>query len=108
MPDLDIVYKQQCMEWMHKSVEVPSSSDPSKTYTVTADFSETRRRENEYHCTCKGYQFRKMCKHVQHVIDNKLICDWHQMWGMGQSKEEKENYICPKCKGKTEVVRVGV
>lgn len=112
MPDFTTESHQECTEWRRKNIDVPSESDPDKTYTVTADFSERRMRNNEFYCSCPAYKYqkmgktKKMCKHIKKVKDQ--FCGWHSMWGKSQTEEEKKNNICPECGGKTETVQVAV
>ena len=54
-------------------------------------------------CTCKGFQFRRTCKHVKEVESTR--CTWHSMWS---DEEQTEQGICPVCGSKTEYVMVAV
>lgn len=42
--------------------EVPSTSDPGKTYTVTWNPNGT-----DFKCQCKGFVFRDTCRHIKDV-----------------------------------------
>ena len=47
----------------------------------------------------------KQCRHIKKVKDQ--FCDWHGEYGMKvQTDYQEENQICPKCGGKTEIVRM--
>ncbi len=42
---------------------IPSSSDPTKMYTVSVTF------DGKVLCTCPGYQYRDKCKHQRQVLE---------------------------------------
>ena len=94
MWDYTIEYHQQCAE------------------SKTAEFSVGGYHQHidaQYGvvCSCKGYQFRKTCKHSKQV--EKSLCGWHSMFSEEiQTPEQENNHICPCCGGKTETVRVAV
>ena len=109
MTDFTIESMQQCMEWETKLIKIPSSTNSNTIYMVTAEFMERRHRDSPYHCTCDGFKYRGHCKHVQKVMDENSICDWHELVGdPGQDEHQRENKICPKCGGKTMWVQVAV
>jgi len=60
----------------------------------------------ELQCTCKGFQFRKNCKHVKEVEKNR--CSWHGAYDERQNEEQEKNHICPVCGKETITVAVGV
>jgi hypothetical protein len=43
-----------------RSIEVPSSTTPGKTYIVTVG-------KHGVSCSCPGWEYRKTCKHVLNV-----------------------------------------
>ena len=70
-------------------IELPSSSNPDIYYDVKV----YPWLMNNSSCTCKGYQFRHKCSHIDQVYNN-YFCDWSE----GLEKERQvENGICPKC-----------
>jgi len=42
-----------------KTFDIPSKSDPNKTYQVTQHIDGT------WECECKGYEFRRNCSHIE-------------------------------------------
>ena len=103
MPDLDIVYMQQCTESYGRHF-VKGSSD--NYYTVTV-YDDTR-----IECNCKDFIYRRAakgeyCKHIDELLPK--LCFWHQIVGqVTQTDYQRENHICPVCGGRTITVRVGV
>ena len=108
MGDLSIVSMQQCKKLSVSTWKVGE-------YLVTGLGSERSYPQ----CNCPAYRFGKRvvnfggvmypeyCKHIDEA-EKELVC-WHELWGSEvQSDEEREKMICPKCKGETEWVRVGV
>jgi hypothetical protein len=98
MPDMTIEYMQMC-DSMIAVAHVGG-------YEQTNLFSET----GQPRCTCKAYQFAKepkTCKHIHQAIYE--ACAWHQQYSDEvQTEEQRENHICPKCGGATQVIRVAV
>lgn len=56
----------------------------------------------ELECTCKGFQFRKTCKHVKQLEAER--CTWHGAYDEPQTQEG----ICPRCGSPVDYARVGV
>lgn len=116
MPDLTIVVMQQCKSIDGPlAVEVESNSTPGQTYTIWNLFSERHYPE----CDCPAYKFGERtvqfgarvyppeCKHI--LAAQKEACGWHQQWSNeGQTSEQREGMICPRCGSQTMWVRVGV
>ena len=46
------------------SFKKSSASTPGASYTVTVD-------EAGYHCQCKGYEYRRTCRHIAEVRTGK-------------------------------------
>lgn len=42
-------------------------------------------------CTCKGYHFRKTCRHL--IAADDKCCTWHEAFDEPMTEEGK----CPKC-----------
>lgn len=95
MSDFTIEYHQQC-----------SKSTPHAQFSVRG-YSQFWDMMGGLQCTCKGFQFRKTCKHVREIEDN--LCSWHSAWSdKVQTEEQEQNHVCPECGGSTETVRVAV
>ena len=48
-------------------------------------------------CTCKGWKYRKNCKHVAQAKEK--FCGWHQFTSPEPLDDlSKELGVCPKCK----------
>jgi hypothetical protein len=90
MPDLSIVIMQQCSNTL-RHTQIGG-------YDQTVAYSE----RDVNHCTCKGFKFRKTCKHVNEAIES--LCNYHEQ----VDGEPELDGICPKCLEPTEYVRVGV
>lgn len=87
MPDLDIITMQQCASIDEKRI---------------GGYRQTGLRSRNPKCSCKGFHFRKSCKHLTQAL--KQVCNYHeQIHG-----RPKVNKICPHCGGPTEYVRVGI
>jgi hypothetical protein len=105
----EIVNAEFCADYW-ATYEVLSSDGKTK-YTVTFAGGE-----GGAHCTCKGFAYRKDCRHISEVF--KKGCFWNPQWYDGGSREIKPtNYIdedhhistrCPKCGGPTVPVRIAV
>lgn len=55
-----------------------------------------------WHCDCKGFLYRKQCKHIEAV--KKTKCNWDQFTDGGEPIDK----MCPMCGTPTEVIGVGV
>lgn len=103
MPDLTMIYKQRCTN-SHGTYSIKGSRG---SYTVIID------KNGQVSCTCPDYMYRKSktgehCKHIDKAYE-KEVCQWHEMFSDEvQSKEQKQNNICPVCGSPTEAVKVGV
>ena len=93
MPDLTIVYAQQC----HKA-----GTDAQWNVGGYSQYFHI----GGLQCTCKGFQFRKKCKHIDEIEHTR--CTWHSMYSEPQTEEQEENHVCPECGGETVTVRVAV
>ena len=88
MSDLTIVIIQQCRN--------ENSIFKFGGYTQTGIGTE------QPTCTCKGYKYKRMCKHIREAQDR--LCQYHeQIHG-----KPRVDGICPFCGGSTEYVKVGV
>jgi hypothetical protein len=95
MPELMAVPMQQCKQLDSYSSEIRGYQ---QHWTGPA--------YDDWMCTCKGYKYHGNCKHVKQAMEER--CSWHEMYGAGQSDEQKQHMICPECGGETMWVSVGV
>lgn len=91
MPDLTYEIVSQCVE------------DRDRVWTIGGYRQNYVYYLNEFECTCKGYQFRKSCKHLKELESKR--CTWHSMFS---EEEQTEEGKCPVCGGATEYVRFAV
>jgi hypothetical protein len=102
---LDFVSMQMC-----ESIDGPKVVKVGK-YIVSNLFSE----RHYPHCSCLAYKYSKrtinfgghmmppICKHIKQAQDN--VCGWHQQYS---SESQDQEGICPRCRGETVSVLVGV
>lgn len=84
------------------TIHVQSNSRPDITYEVIVPYNGAP--PSEYICNCEGFLFRGQCSHQTTAYDT--MCGWAEFLGPEkQTEKEKENYICPRCKGQTRIGR---
>jgi hypothetical protein len=94
---------QECgSSQMWQEIEIPSASEKDKTYTVY--LPPWNRSLSEVICSCPSYEFRGRCRHQREALSR--VCSWSESSGKKQSKEQKENHICPECGSATVLVEV--
>lgn len=87
MPDFTIEIMQQC-----------ASTDCGSI----GGYLQLDLRSERPSCTCKGYRFRKTCRHIKQAQSN--ICNFHQL----VHGRPQIDGICPLCSHPTEYVQVAV
>lgn len=76
------------------SVEVPSSSELGKFYTVVRPWPEDG--PSDFVCECPGYLYKGSCKHQEMAAS--MYCDWDERVGpQNQTKEQHLARSCPRC-----------
>ena len=84
MPDFNVQNYWHCesaRKWKTKIGDYTVSYGPSK-----GEF------QYDYKCACKGYEFRKTCKHIKEA--QKIHCNWNQFVS-GEAVEDGN--LCPNC-----------
>ena len=67
--------------------------------TKVGDYVVSYSSNDGWHCTCKGFQFRKKCKHID-SINNNNVCHWCQEWDEGDPIDGPDGEKkCPQCGG---------
>ncbi len=88
MPDLSIVTSAICPDQLHFAVRL-------NNYSVSFDVFNRGQYQRNWHCTCKGFQFRKTCKHVEAAKLEQ--CQYDQ-----QFDQPPHDGNCPHCRQKLE------
>lgn len=79
-------------------VHVPSASDESKEYRVLVPWPDDQ--ADDLTCECMSFVHRGHCHHQQEAFDS--LCRWTSVDGPEeQTKEQRHNHICPRCKDET-------
>jgi len=102
MPDLTVHAYWHCMSWEHWQTQV-ASSNGKESYTVTWGLVFHGPYERDWSCTCKAFQFKHTCKHIDQVKDQR--CGWDQHMDGGDRTSSGE---CPQCHGPVGAHTVGV
>jgi len=96
MPDLIPVSYWHCKEFEEFEVNVPSSK--TGVYIVSFGPVPFGPVQRDWQCECKGFQFRKTCKHIP--IAKRMRCGWSQYVDGGDvERDEKDSPRCPDCGG---------
>lgn len=98
----DIEQMVQCKSWSTWTKEVTGKS--GETYVISHGLTPWANYQYGMECTCKGFQFRKTCKHVKQAESENECCLWHQQYDGGYLGDGK----CPKCGGPVEAVMCAV
>jgi|15BtaG_2_1085339.scaffolds.fasta_scaffold124586_1 hypothetical protein len=53
--------------WFRDDMKYWEVQGSKTTYTVTQNWNGTSAKLGTYSCECKGFQFRKYCKHVNEI-----------------------------------------
>lgn len=93
----DLIPYQSCRRnegWV--PVNVASDSTKGLDYVVLVS---PWGNPNDNICECPGYHFRGACKHQ--IIAMQKTCWWNELDGEPQTEEQRQNKVCPRCKGPT-------
>jgi len=106
MPDMIVRSFWHCQSFENFEVETPSSRGDG-VYLVIFGPTPFGPAQHDWSCECKGFLFRKRCKHVEAA--KKSRCGWSQ-FGDGDDikRAESGRPICPKCKGPVSAMNWGV
>jgi hypothetical protein len=94
MPDLTVIHYRGCQDLDYFQMTVDGSK--GNKYVVSCN-------RGRWSCDCKGFKFRKTCKHVEEAQKNK--CGWSQEWNDEEAVVKGGDYVCPKCGGETFVYK---
>lgn len=115
MPDLDIVTAWTCNSNMGNwFMEIGSGKGDGTKYTVRFQrMPPGHPVQIDWTCTCKGYQFRKTCSHIEHA--KRMRCGWNEeleptakALPSDANVHRETGHKCPKCRTIAYAVRVGV
>lgn len=105
MPDLTIQDFWMCITNNQFQVEIPKTSsvrDELLHATLGKDkyicrYGRTPDGDYDYGwtCECRGFQFRKDCKHIDEA--EKQRCGWHQQFDAGEPVDDGNIKRCPEC-----------
>lgn len=99
MPDLTRHATQTCATNTNWVAEVEGSK--GDTYTVSYGFCERGPYQFDYTCTCPGFKYRKACKHIESVREDR--CAWNGTLEVVEHVDE-----CPDCGGPVMSLEVAV
>jgi len=108
MGDLTELHTFTCKQ----NTEFKTAVIGSKNDEYEVSLSKVNEGEYQYnwHCSCKGFQYRGKCKHI--VAADKEKCHWGEGAFAGEMREpevtDSGEKICPECKGPVEPVVVMV
>lgn len=95
MPDLTLETYRYCSSVENFEMKI-------KDYIITYGRKNVGQYQYNWHCTCKGFQFRKRCKHVEQA--QLQLCGWDEFVDPEKSTDGK----CPRCGSELLTRLVGV
>ena len=94
-----------CIQNEYFSMEIPSGSS-DEVYTVSYLSSNPGPYAMNWDCQCKGFKYRKTCKHVVAAAEEKCEHGWEA--AAGSPSHDWVDGRCPECGSKAIGVRVAV
>ncbi len=98
MPDLTIHAARWCMENEHAERTYEGSTGTE--YKTTYSRGNPGAYGYNWGCTCPGFKFRKICKHVKEAEASR--CDYG--WEAAAGSPTEMGKTCPNCKGPTAIM----
>lgn len=96
MSDLTVHSARWCASNDHWTLSVPNSKGDGHHLVTFAD--------GRYACTCKGFSYRRQCRHVAQAREQHCQYGWEAAAGSPVPMGKR----CPKCGGPTSVVQYAV
>lgn len=108
MPDFTEEVHFHCRSAEDWETTVPASN--GGTYRVWVGYANwPGAAKYEFQCECKGFQFRKTCKHVKAAKESDAYCGWQQFVHGGAVVRDEQNIArCPECGDITYALRYAV
>ncbi len=85
------------IEWSMRVKASKSNHYHLVRYTRTP----TGKVQYDYTCSCRGYTFRKTCRHIKEASAHR--CGWND----DLTSVHHEHQVCPECQGELMPVKVG-
>lgn len=108
MPDLDIVTAFTCSTNQYWRKEVPASGNGIHIVEWKSQ-PPNANVQYDWKCTCKGFQFRGKCKHIETAKEER--CGWNETLeptAQPDSGAPDNRPICPECGADVIPIQVGV
>ena len=107
MPDMGLVPMWMCTSSDSFVTSVPSSQF-GKSYECTYGPDPESRSERSWKCTCKGFEYRRKCKHLRMAESRR--CGWHQQYCGGEAEHtlDEQLKLCPLCHSEALMILVSV
>jgi hypothetical protein len=106
MPDLTVHTAWTCATNQNFTLEVPSSSGTDTHKVSWQPLEPEATTQYGPHCTCKGFQVRKTCRHIKEMESQR--CGWNAELepSVDSVYTALGNPRCPQCAGLVIAVEV--
>lgn len=95
MPDFTKEVYFHCRSVEDCTIKITGSSGEH-----TVHRGRTKHYQNDWICSCNGYKFRGICKHVKVAREHPDFCNWQQFIDGGDVVVNDEgSHDCPNCGG---------